>query len=66
MKAQELRKMSVEELKKKADELKQELLKLRFQAKLQGLDNPMAIRNTKRDIARVLTVIREKELKGEA
>ncbi len=66
MKAQELRKMSVEELYKKADELKMELMKLRFQAKLQGLDNPMIVRNTRKDIARVLTVIREKELKGEA
>ncbi len=65
MKAAELRKMSIEELRKKADELKMELLKLRFQQKISGLDNPMAIRNLRRDIARVLTVIREKELRGE-
>ncbi len=65
MKAQELRKMSIEELEKKADELKMELLKLRFQAKLQGLDNPMSVRNTKRTIARILTIIREKQLRGE-
>ncbi len=65
MKAAELRKMKIEELKKKADELKMELLKLRFQQKISGLDNPMAIRNLRKDIARVLTVIREKELRGE-
>ncbi len=65
MKAVELRKLKVEELQKKADELKMELLKLRFQQKISGLDNPMAIKNLKRDIARVLTVIREKELRGE-
>ena len=65
MKAVELRKLKVEELRKKADELKMELLKMRFQQKISGLDNPMAIRNLRRDIARVLTVIREKELRGE-
>ncbi len=65
MKAVELRKLKVEELRKKADELKMELLKMRFQQKISGLDNPMAIRNLRRDIARVLTVLREKELRGE-
>ncbi|EDP74894.1 50S ribosomal protein L29 [Hydrogenivirga sp. 128-5-R1-1] len=65
MKAAELRKMKLEELKKKADELKMELLKLKFQQKISGLDNPMEVRNLRRDIARVLTVIREKELRGE-
>ncbi len=65
MKAAELRKLKVEELKKKVDELKMELLKLRFQQRISGLENPMAIRNLRRDIARVLTVIREKELRGE-
>ncbi len=65
MKASELRKLSVEELKKKVDEWKMELLKLRFKKQIQGLENPMAIRNLKRDIARALTIIREKELRGE-
>ncbi len=65
MKAEELRKLKVDELKKKADELKMELLKLRFQQRISGLDNPMAIRNLRKDIARVLTVLREKELRGE-
>jgi len=65
MKAVELRKMKIEALRKKVDEMTMELLKLRFQQKISGLDNPMAIRNLRRDIARVLTVIREKELRGE-
>ena len=65
MKAAELRKMKLEELRKKADELKMGLLKLKFQQKISGLDNPMEVRNLRRDIARVLTVIREKELRGE-
>ncbi len=62
MKAEELRKLSIEELRKKADELKMELLKLRFKKQISGLENPMQIRKLRRDIARVLTVIREKEL----
>ncbi len=66
MKAGELRKLKPEELRKKADELKMELLKLRFQQKISGLDDPMKIRNTRRDIARVLTILREKELRGES
>ncbi len=65
MKASELRKLSIEELKKKVDEWKMELLKLRFKKQIQGLENPMAIRKLKRDIARALTIIREKELRGE-
>lgn len=65
MKAAELRKLKKEELEKKVDELKTELLKLKFQQKISGLDNPMAIRNLRREIARALTVIREKELRGE-
>ncbi len=65
MKAGELRKLKPEELRKKADELKMELLKLRFQQRISGLDDPMKIRNTRRDIARVLTILREKELRGE-
>jgi large subunit ribosomal protein L29 len=62
MKAKELRKLKPEELRKRADELKMELLKLRFQQKISGLDDPMKIRNTRREIARILTVLREKEL----
>lgn len=65
MKASELRRMKLEELKKRAEELKMELLKLRFKQKISGLDNPMAIRKMRRDVARVLTVMREKELRGE-
>lgn len=61
MKAAELRKMTLQELRKKLDELKMELLKLRFKQRISGLDNPMAIRKLRKDIARILTVIREKE-----
>ena len=65
MKANELRKLTVDELRKKVDEMKMKLLRLRFKQKVAGLDNPMEIRNLRRDIARALTIIREKELRGE-
>ena len=65
MKADELRKLSIKDLRKKEEELRRELLRLRFKKKVEGLPNIMSIRNTKRHLARVLTIIREKELRGE-
>ncbi len=61
----DLRKKSMKELQELVDEMKMELLRLRFRKQVQGLENPMEIRKLKRNIARVLTVIREKELRGE-
>ena len=63
MKASELRKNSVDELQKKLKELKAELFNLRFQNAVNQLENPMRIRIVKKDIARILTIIRERELK---
>jgi large subunit ribosomal protein L29 len=60
MKAEELRKMSSEELTKQLNELKEELFRLRFQLQINQLDNPNKIPETKRNIARVLTVLNEK------
>ena len=62
MKANELRKLSVEELNTKLADLKAELFNLRFQHTINQLDNPMRITAVKKDIARIKTVIREKEL----
>ncbi|MFN3406271.1 MAG: 50S ribosomal protein L29 [Caldimicrobium sp.] len=62
MKAKDLRELSLPELKEKLVELRQELFNLRFQKSIHRLENPMKLRNLRRDIARVLTVIREKEL----
>ena len=53
--------MSVEDLQKELKELKQELLKLRFQHALNGLDNPRKINLVKKNIARVNTEITKKE-----
>ena len=60
MKASELREMSVEQLNGKLGELKEELFNLRFQLEIKQLDNPHKIKDVKHDIARVMTVLREK------
>jgi large subunit ribosomal protein L29 len=60
MKAEELRKMSKDDLNKQLNELKEELFRLRFQLQINQLDNPNKIPETKRNIARVLTVLNEK------
>ena len=60
MKATELRQMSVEQLNAKLAELKEELFNLRFQLEVQQLENPHKIKDVKHDIARVMTVLREK------
>ena len=62
MKASEMQSMSVEELSKKLADLKEELFNLRFQHAINQLDNPHKIDDVKKDIARVKTIIREKEL----
>ena len=64
MKASQLHEMSVAELNQKLTELKGELFNLRFQLATSQLSNPMAIRQTKRDIARVQTILREREIKA--
>ena len=57
---EELRKMSAEELNAKLKELKEELFNLRFQHAINQLDNPQRIVEVKRNIARVMTVLSEK------
>ena len=60
MNAKELRDMTVEQLNAKLGELKEELFNLRFQLAVNQLDNPHKITAVKHDIARVMTVLREK------
>ena len=59
MKANEIRKMNAEQLNEKLTGLKKDLFLLRMQHATNQLDNPLKIRETKRDIARVMTVMRE-------
>ena len=57
----EIRGLSVEKLEEKLQELKKDLFMLRMQHATNQLDNPMQIANVKKDIARIKTIIREKE-----
>ena len=61
MKAAELRELNAVELNKKLGELKKDLFMLRMQHATNQLDNPMQIAAVKKDIARIKTIIREKE-----
>jgi len=66
MNINDIRAMSASELSKKLKEDKEELFHLRFQHSINQLDNPMRLVETKKEIARILTVLREKELKENA
>ena len=61
MKANEIRSLSVDELEKKLADLKKDLFMLRMQHATNHLDNPTKIAAARRDIARVKTVLREKQ-----
>ena len=63
MKANKVREMNAQELKDKLNSLKKELFNLKFQHATNQLDNPQRIAATKKDIARVNTVLRELELR---
>ena len=62
MKNNKLKEMSSPDLEKELSELKSELFKLRFSLATNGLDNPMRIREVRREIARVKTIMRKNEL----
>jgi len=62
MKASELRQYTDEELNEKMEEKKKELMNLRFQLALKQLDNTNLIKICKRDIARFMTILTEREL----
>ncbi len=64
MKAKELRKLSNEELQEKLVELKKKLMHLRFKNSIGGLEKPSEIKETKKTIARILTILRERELQN--
>ena len=62
MKAKEIRQMTDQELEAKLTDYKNELFNLRFQLATGQLDNPLRINSVRKDIARVKTIIREREL----
>ena len=63
MKIQDIRDLSTQELEDKIKDLKEELFNLRFQNATKQLDNPQRIVEVKKTIAKILTVLREEELK---
>jgi large subunit ribosomal protein L29 len=64
MKADEIRELSVDELRTRLDELTKERFNLRFRSATESIDNPMRFRTLRRDIARLKTTPREKEANG--
>jgi large subunit ribosomal protein L29 len=59
-KASDLRELSLEQLEQKLAEAREEEFRLRFRSATESMDNPMRFRTIRRDIARILTTLREK------
>ena len=64
MKFKDIIEMADVELNQKLKDLKSELLNLRFQLEINQLDNPMRIKEVKKNIAQIKTVLREREIKN--
>jgi large subunit ribosomal protein L29 len=60
-KANAMREMSLDELRQRVTDLREELFNLRFRNSMRQLDNPLKIREGRREMARLLTVLHEKE-----
>ena len=63
VKATAMREMTPEEIEQRVRELREELFNLRFRNSMRQLDDPLKIRESRREMARLLTVLREKERK---
>lgn len=66
MKTKELHDMTTEELNTKLKELKEELFNLRFRHAIGQLENPASLKNCKKDIAKVMTILRQREIAAKA
>jgi large subunit ribosomal protein L29 len=64
VKANEIREMSLDDLRAKIAELTEERFRLRFRSATESIENPMRFRAIRRDIARLNTILREKEAHG--
>ena len=62
MKINKVKEMSSPELEKELGELKTELFKLKFSLATNGLDNPLKVREVRKDIARIKTILNEREV----
>ena len=65
MKAGEIRELTGDEIAARIEQLQEELFRLRFRSATMELENPMLLRTLRRDIARLNTVLRERQLAGE-
>ena len=66
MKTKELHELTTDELNVKLKELKEELFNLRFRHAIGQLENPASLKNCRKDIAKVMTILRQRELKKPA
>ena len=66
MKAKELHELTVDELNTKLKELTEELFNLRFRHAIGQLENPASLKNVKKEIAKIKTILRERELAAKA
>ena len=64
VKAAAMREQTPDEIRQRVGELREELFNLRFRNSMRQLDNPLKIRESRREMARLLTVLREKEAKA--
>ncbi len=64
MEAKKFREMSADELAQKRHDLKEEIFHLQLRRSTSRLENPMKLRQTKRDLARVETILRERQLQN--
>ncbi len=62
MKTNELHEMSADDLKAKLSELTEERFRLRFRSATEAIENPIRFRHLRRDIARIMTILRAREL----
>jgi large subunit ribosomal protein L29 len=62
VKTEEIRDLEDDEIREKIEEAQEELFRLRFRSATQLLENPMLVRSLRRDIARMKTILREREL----
>ena len=62
LKINKIKEMSSQDLEKELGELKKELFKLRFNLATNGLDNPMKIKEVRKDIAKIKTILRQREI----
>ena len=61
VKVQTMKEMTLDEIQQRVSDLREELFNLRFRNSMRQLDNPLKIRESRREMARLLTVLREKE-----